>query len=189
MNSSLIVQEFEAANINIVPMYPLVLVALLPKPTHFGILQLPDGTGNKFVYEAVVLRTYAPKTVTREDASGNIYTYDVSCDLSIGDHVCFPYWSGIPVEGDEKKDKYRLLSVHRILKPSLVDGTREDPSIFMKIEYDFDLKNKLEEFIQHWMPGTFGEKKECVDALLAQYHVIPKNLESQLGYTNPNRPD
>lgn len=57
-------QDYEKGKVHFTPVYPGVLVRVLPKPAFFGMLILPEAYRNKPVYEGVVIKTYAPKTVT-----------------------------------------------------------------------------------------------------------------------------
>lgn len=103
-----VLKEYKETGFNVVPLFPSVLIRVLPNPlkTSSGLLHLPEdhNKGNHNVlYEGIVIRSYEPKTTVFQ---GKEIRYDSG--LESGDHVIFPHWSGEPVQGLDD-EKYRLV--------------------------------------------------------------------------------
>jgi co-chaperonin GroES (HSP10) len=109
-----VLTEFDNKNLNfdLQPLYPAVLVRVLPKETisRSGLIYLPDEKVNKPIFEGIVLRTWKDKTVHVKDKP-----YRMTCPVSAGDHILFPHWSGeaVPMLPDSTNrlsfEEYRLI--------------------------------------------------------------------------------
>lgn len=88
--AELILEEYESKKVNFQPLYPAVMVRILPKRkiTAEGVI-LTDQANHKVAYEAIVIRTYTPKKIK---VNNKVILMD--SDLVPGDHILFPHWSG-----------------------------------------------------------------------------------------------
>jgi hypothetical protein len=60
-----VLDEFLSHNLAITPMYPCLLIAVLPRPENTGLIVVPQGKhfASQPLHEAVVLQAYEPKRV------------------------------------------------------------------------------------------------------------------------------
>ena len=89
------------------PLYPWVLIRVVPKDQRYGSLYLPDNDGsqkqNKPLMEGIVLATWKPHWGPKRkparfhevDASVQIWK---ECEVKAGQRVLFPHFAGIPVK-------------------------------------------------------------------------------------------
>ena len=112
------------------PMYPWVFILVCEKEQQVGHIILP-GKQNKTVHEGIVLATWKDKEVDR-----GITHYDgrkvtrheiLHSDMTLGDHVIFHHWAGLPAPGYDA-DRFRVVR-ERDWKET------EQGGIFGKIEY------------------------------------------------------
>jgi len=61
--------EYRAGNVHITPLYPAILVRVIPKQETSGTIWLPKNDQHKPIYEGIVIATYAPKTVIIDNHS------------------------------------------------------------------------------------------------------------------------
>jgi co-chaperonin GroES (HSP10) len=139
------------------PLYPGVLVRVLPKEQERHGIVLPDAQQNKPTAEGIVLVTYEPKELEIPDGNGG--TYLKRCDVQIGDHVLFHAMHGRPA-GWMDPDDYRILREDEICAAvqhedpvSLVEFVAQHTSCFMdgrrtSAEFAADLVEELiEQFV------------------------------------------
>ncbi len=115
----MVIKEYEDLKVNFQPLYPAILVRVLPKEHMQGGLWLPDTKQNKPVYEGIVLRVYPPKRIQLDN--GKWITMDSG--LEIGQHILFPHWSGeqVPWLRDAlksttaDKEEYRIIPARALL--------------------------------------------------------------------------
>lgn len=126
----LVTELYQECGQEICPLFPKVLVRLLPRGTETsGGIILPDESKyqNKPTHEAVVLKVYKPffRRVWIEDLNWNTEGWDedakymqkVECAVKPGDHILFPFAEfGItPVWPlDEGVGEYRLVPEQHI---------------------------------------------------------------------------
>ncbi len=75
----------------------------LKKEQQFNGIWLPDSNQNKTITEGIVVSLWSPCSRV---INGKTIAYTSS--LSLGDHVLFNHWSGIPVTG-YKTERFRLV--------------------------------------------------------------------------------
>ncbi len=162
-----VAKEFQERNVEVDPLYPRVLVRVLPKEqTSRGGIVLTDHEQNKPVHEGIVLRVYRPfwQKIRRKMADWEIESSpDVyigpdrevekiwkECAVQPGDHVLFPHMAfGItPVWPlDDGKGDFRLVEEGQIL--GRLDYQQESPEEWIaKLLDDFaesTIANDLEE--------------------------------------------
>lgn len=116
---SLAVRQYAEHNRAFTPLYPWVFVRVLPKEqtTRSGLI-LPSTDQNKTIHEGIVLGTWKPRYV-----KGN----QILSSFAPGDHVLFPHWSGLPIEGFSAKH-YRVVR-------ELDWKENEQGGIFARVEY------------------------------------------------------
>lgn len=88
------------------PLYPFLFVRVLPKAQTVGHIQLIDRAQNKTTHEGIVLARWAQHI----DKKGVIK----SSEIEIGEHVLFPHFQGVPVEGWDIL-QYRVIREEDIL--------------------------------------------------------------------------
>jgi co-chaperonin GroES (HSP10) len=179
---AVVAEEFKNRNVEIEPLFPRVLVRVLPKEqTSRGGIVLPAGSGmsmqNKPTHEGVVLKTYkpfwnryrrfeewmitrSPEVLLNED--GKVKAIWQECSVQPGDHVLFPHMDfGItPVWPlDDGKGEFRLV---------------EEGVIKGRVEYkETSTKDWLEEFLKEYDGATYPY---AVNKLLEKVDVIRKDL-------------
>jgi co-chaperonin GroES (HSP10) len=156
---NLLVQDLYAQHRSVLPMHPWVLVYVLPREQKLGKLFLP-GSQQKVTLEGIVLSTWAQWTEERGFRENGVEKTRIvvhKSELSIGDHVLFPHWSGLPIPGmDETK--------FRVVK-ELGWSKNEEGGIYGVVEYsepDTSANAKLRELLADGLlyctksPGTPG---------------------------------
>lgn len=156
-----------------IPLYPWVLVRVLPKAQKKGELWLPD-KHNKVLYEGVVLKTWEPfwknfrtRTESRpanlsKNLGGTIVEttekVEMRSELKVCDFVMFPHYAGLPVSFLDAKE-------YRIVKE---DASLDDKStVCMKVEHKFGtLEKELKKL---------GLPMSAIVNVLKNYNVIPKS--------------
>lgn len=86
------------------PLYPWVLVRLLPKEQKVGEIWMPEKQ-EKTLYEGIVLEIYP---VTTKLIKNKAITYE--CPVLLGDRICFPHFEGLPIKGWDDK-YYRMVRI------------------------------------------------------------------------------
>ena len=146
---NLLVQDLYAQHRSVLPMHPWVLVYVLPREQKLGKLFLP-GSQQKVTLEGIVLSTWAQWTEERGFRENGVEKTRIvvhKSELSIGDHVLFPHWSGLPIPGmDETK--------FRVVK-ELGWSKNEEGGIYGLVEYsepDTSTNAKLRELLADALP-------------------------------------
>jgi co-chaperonin GroES (HSP10) len=112
---------YAASNRTFRPKFPWVFVRVLQREqqTDSGLI-LPATEQNKTLHEGIVLVTWKPVEfeldMRRKEESNGVITYHPEpaakmrreSELKPGDHVLFPHWAGMPVDGFSEK-RYRLV--------------------------------------------------------------------------------
>lgn len=112
------------------PLYPWVLVRVLPKETKIGGIWTPDTAQNKPIYEGIVLEPWAP---FYDNKSNSIR----SSQFQTGDRIAFPSFEGAPVSFLD--DKY-----YRIVREIVNFKDYPNCGIYGWIHYDQDVRIKDE---------------------------------------------
>ena len=158
-----VLEEYKALGIGFEPLYPTILVRVLPKEhmTHGG-LWLPDTKQNKPIYEGIVLSIYPPKRFQTD--SGKWLT--MTSGLYIGDHICFPHWSGEPVPWlrdilsakDIHDEEYRLIPARGLLS---LAGMQDSGEPYLILNYIKDtVDSKLRLILQDIYDEGWGDGRE-----------------------------
>lgn len=187
--AALAIQEFHTRNVNFVPLYPAVLIRVLPKRKVLstGII-LTDAANHKPLYEGIVLRVYAPRTV-----KVNNKQVLLESDLEVGDHILFPHWSGESVpwlnnqlasNSDRQDDEYRLIPSRGALS---LAGNKEVGEPFLKLNYEKEsvqdkFRKILDEMSVEDHAPTAGEANwELFEKKLREeFDIIPKVKSSKM---------
>lgn len=124
----LVTELYEQAGVENIPLFPRILIRVLPRNQRVGSIYLPDeGKQNKPTWEGVVIRTYEPfyqkvylsdVTWVRDDPDPEVrYVQKCESDLKPGDHVLFPHieYGITPVNLDGGRGDYRCVPEHLIL--------------------------------------------------------------------------
>lgn len=180
--SAVVTELYESAGRETWPLFPKVLVRVLPRTQKVGGIYLPDeGKQNKPAWEGVVIRTYKPfyqkiylsdaRWVKDDPDPEARYVQKVECELKPGDHVMFPFMDyGItPVDLDGGKGEYRCVPEHLIMA---------------KVEYE---RENVHKWLENLLLGAF-EATEKIDRqdhrmIMAEYilkhaDVVRRDLES-----------
>lgn len=152
--AELALQEFKDRNINFQPMYPAVVVRVLPKEHMSGSLWLPDTAQNKPVYEGIVIRSYPPKR-TKLD-SGKYITLESG--LEPGDHILFPHWSGEAIPWLPDKDSPNSFEEYRAIPargPLSLAGMKDSGEPFLIINKELEsVEKKLFKMLVRIVPPS-----------------------------------
>jgi co-chaperonin GroES (HSP10) len=186
--AELAIQEYEDLSrklkIRYQPLYPTVLIRVLPKEHMQGGLWLPDTKQNKPVYEGIVLRVYPPKRIQLD--SGKWITMDSG--LSVGDHILFPHWSGESVPWlrealsakDVADEEYRLIPARGLLS---LAGMRDSGEPYLILNYEKEsvdeklalLLNKV--YADAWDAGRFSTGDLQEDSVAHAIEQIKKDFD------------
>jgi co-chaperonin GroES (HSP10) len=157
--AKLAIEEFHTRNINFVPLYPAILIRVLPKEqVSSGGIIMPETKQNKPLYEGIVLRLYEPKRVKVDDK-----WVLVDAGVEVGDHIVFPHWSGEPVPwlSDENNihgfDEYRLIPARGIV--ALGGKDTGEPLLIINYEKESP-RQKLHELISEVYDEGYGDGRE-----------------------------
>jgi co-chaperonin GroES (HSP10) len=174
-----VLEEYKALGIGFEPLYPAVLIRVLPKEhmTHGG-LWLPDTKQNKPIYEGIVLRTYPPKRIKLDDGSWRT----MDSGLEVGDHICFPHWSGEAVPWlrnqlsakDIHDEEYRLIPARGLLS---LAGMKDSGEPYLIVNYTKEsVDNKLKEILQQHDPdqGTCLDDEQVIELIKQEFDIIVK---------------
>ena len=108
---------YQKGSVRMKPLYPWLLIRVVPKEQQFGSLILPDNDGaqrqNKPLWEGIVLATWPshwgprwrPARKTEVDPTKEVWK---ESELKVGDRVLFPHFAGVPVKYLDES-KYRLV--------------------------------------------------------------------------------
>ena len=170
------IQEYEdlerKVKINFQPMYPGVLIRVLPKE-HIsqGGIWLPDAKQqNKPIYEGIVLRTYNPYRLKLDN--GKWVTMVAGVDP--GDHILFPHWSGEPVPWlrgasgptSAEDEEYRIIPARGFL--SLV-GMKDGGEPFLILNYE---KESVDQKLRTILVDLYNDAVEGEPSEAAFDHTI-----------------
>lgn len=177
----LISRLYRECGVEVEPMYPKVLVRVLPREqqTKGGII-LPEGAKqNKPVLEGVVLKTYKPffqkiyladADWVREDPAPEVkYLQKAECCVKPGDHILFPHieFGIVPVWPlDDGVGDYRMVP---------------EPLIIGTLEYK---RQDVKEWLYDLLADNDGGKTEdewldnMVEAVLKNADVVRKDVVS-----------
>lgn len=173
--AELALEEFHKRSVNFQPLYPAVLVRVLPKEkvSDSGLIYLPDEKVNKPIYEGIVLRTYLPHTMVWK---GKHIT--LTSGLEVGDHVLFPHWSGEPVPGlhDESNtlanEEYRLIPAKSFLGSA---GIQEAGEILGTLTYEKEsVRDKLKALVTQTAMVDDNNSDLFFDRLFAEFDILVK---------------
>lgn len=175
---------YKSFNRRIKPIYPWVLVRVLPKEQQLGRIWVPESQ-NKVIYEGIVLETWEPflKSVQmrEEDCpSRREYYIEVKSELYPSDHVLFPHFEGMPVPylNGEEKDAYRLVRE--------TNNKDEKCEIYGKLEYQEPIEDQLIEALKPLF--NFNQSIDTfIKGLLKDFYVVRKTAEPRTtsGYNGP----
>lgn len=157
-------KEYMKCTQRFIPMYPWVLVRILPKEQQAKSgLFLPESQ-NKVLYEAIVLETWRPRLVNFLDEDGHSSERIAKSQLVPGDHIVFPHWDGFPAEFLGLHIK-----THRFIREVIWDSLGGVP---FKIEND---KFPTEKLLLRFLKQYSGDHPDyVVQQLLEKFNVIPR---------------
>ena len=173
---------YEAAGQETIPLFPKVLVRVLPREQKVGRIYTPDKKQNKPTWEAVVLRVYEPffqkiylsdVNWVKDDPDPKVrYVQRVECALKPGDHVLFPHLEyGItPISLDNGKGEYRCVPEQHIM--ARIEYTSKNA--------DDWLKDMLDDFAWHenFTPQNDEDIKLLAAHILKNADIVRRDLVS-----------
>jgi hypothetical protein len=124
----LVTMLYKECDCEVEPLYPKILIRVLPKEQKRGSIWLPDGKQNKPNWEGVVLKVYKPwyqkiylsqaHWVSDDPDPEARYVQKVECVVKPGDHIVFPHieYGQVPVHPlDDGVGDYRMIPENIIL--------------------------------------------------------------------------
>lgn len=178
--AELALKTYADTGITITPLFPAVLVRVLPPPTKSasGLILFAETTtqGNHNpVYEGIVLRPYPPKKTVYK---GKEILLDSG--LKVGDHICFPHWAGEPVKGLDD-DRYRLVPAKGILSEVGRQDAGEILGIVSRVR-SLDARDLADDAMLSLIKGPITSKQltEWAYEFLKKYDVIDRLTEATL---------
>lgn len=121
---------YEEGEQRITPMYPWVLVRVLPKETKIGSIFTPDKAQNKPIYEGIVLSTW----VDHYDIESDILQHS---SFDVGDRIAFPSFEGMPVSFLDD-------NLYRLVREVVNYKDYPNCGVYGWIDYDGDVNIKHE---------------------------------------------
>lgn len=175
----LVTKLYQECGSTVEPLYPKILIRVLPKEQKHGDIWLPDGRNqNKPTWEGLVLKVYKPfyqkiyltdAHWVKDDPDPTVrYTQKVVCVVQPGDHILFPHieFGQVPVQNlDGGVGEYRMIP---------------EQIVIGKVEY---LKEKTEKWVKRFFCELEGGLSESryeyeVSELLKLADVIRKDVDS-----------
>ncbi len=161
------------------PVFPWVFVRVLPKEqiTPGGVV-MPHSDQNKTVHEGIVLATWAPiKVVPKPRRTDDDHHWAASVstayapitqesDLKPGDHVLFPHWAGLPIEGFSEK-RYRVVK-------ETAWRADTDGGIFAQVEY-----TGTEERVHNQLSALLPSVREGNGGQLGLNDILMRKIEEK----------
>lgn len=187
--AELATKELQEKEIDVEPLFPRILVRLVPKEQTKGGILLPGGNQqNKPVHEGIVLKTYKPfwnkyrrmedwmivksPQVLTDEHFGEVKAIWQECEVVPGDHILFPFMAPNitpvwPLDGG--------IGMYRLI---------EEGHVLSKVTYDSQstLQWLTDKLISYSIvePGTMdGEIKRLAEWILERADVIRKDVESK----------
>ena len=157
-----LVNEIYAEGKQLKPVFPYVLVRVLPKSTKIGMIVLPDSY-NKPVHEAIVIDVYEPHKKHVSKFEMHKFTF-IESSVKVGDHIMFQHFEGVPVPMDNYQGDFRLVADNPI------GGGRN--GILAVIEPGINIDEELLCTI------TCSEKSELLEHLKEDFFLYPKSAQS-----------
>jgi hypothetical protein len=163
------------------PMYPFVLVWILPKEQQVGLIITPDKQ-NKVMHEGVVINIWRPfwklfRTKTWQEncmhcAHG---TPDIIQETEVhmvsgfkpGDQILFPHWAGVPTDlGKTEGKEFRMIKEHTTYNP---------PDLAVG-KWEYDQASVVRELQDGLMAeGIYPHHvADATERLLKKYYVVRK---------------
>jgi co-chaperonin GroES (HSP10) len=178
----LVTQAYRECGLDVVPKRGTYLIRVLPKETvtKSGVILADMGNKdhqNKPNYEGVVLATFAPYEKNIEafmvrsvDVTGSERVVErVEPLLSVGDHILFPHYEGIPIPSlDLGTGEYRIIN---------------EESVVVVISYDAKkVDEKLHDEICSWLESQAMDvadfsTRELVETIRERFNVVSKDLQ------------
>lgn len=153
----------------IVPLYPYVLVKLLPKEQKIGRIYAPDVHQNKVLHEGIVLATFK-----EHERSINRKPVLAKPSVKVGDHILFQHFEGIPADAHLFDRRY-YTGEYRYVADNPIGGGRNGILAVLEYDQEKDVKVFLSDII-------YGEDREHRDAIvetvMERALVIPKDKGS-----------
>jgi co-chaperonin GroES (HSP10) len=159
-------REYRETGRSFRPLYPWILVRILPKEawSSSGRIVLP-ASQNKVLYEGIVLETYQPVKKLVDDAH-----VTVTCPLKPGDQIAFPHWDGFPVPFLNER-------THRCIREIVTEALGGVP---FKIEADDeDTVTQLARRIQAKRKLSFQNAYKLAEDILLKFTVIPTGQKAK----------
>jgi co-chaperonin GroES (HSP10) len=158
-------REYQETGRRFIPLYPWILVRILPKEawSASGNLILPSSQ-NKVLYEGIVLETYQPVTQPFRTYTGVEGEETVTCPVVPGDQIAFPHWDGFPVPFLDER-------THRCIREVVPDAKGGVP---FKIEAeDTTTEQKLTTWLTDLVDNNLEYAAQLAKELMDDFTIIP----------------
>jgi co-chaperonin GroES (HSP10) len=156
------------------PLFPWCFVQVLPRVQKVGRIFLP-GEKNKVTHEGIVLATWrrAPAKFYNVNSKRWEKPESLTPSVSVGQHVLFPHWAGMPVTG-YSEEEYRVVKDLNWAKDN-------EGGIFGIVDYE-DKEAAWETALYETILGSlYGDEAgavEVLNALKERFIVIDKTVGS-----------
>ena len=117
---------YEYGTRRFIPMYPWVLVRMLPKENKFGSLWTPEKQ-EKTLYEGIVIEPYP----TKHTMSPKGKPLSLFCPVERGQRIVFPHHEGMPLKDWDDK-------MYRIVRIEADQDVYPKMGVFGTLTYDGD---------------------------------------------------
>ena len=169
---------YETHERRIIPLYPWVLVKMLPKVDKVGSIFTP-GNQNTVMREGYVLETWQPfwKSINKTGQEiGQVATsIKFQSELKPGDYIGFPHFEGLPVPylNGVERDEFRLVR----------ETNKPDPrcSVQCKFEFESPVKDQLTSAISkvRELNNGYLDIENLVSALLERFVIVSKSEKAR----------
>ena len=161
-----------------VPIFPYVLVRILPKDMMIGRFYIPEvARSNKPTYEGIVLRVWKDKIFPAQSKGKEDWV--ATSDLKFGDHVVFPHYSGQPLPG-LNENLYRAVP-EGITRNGRVIFGNDAGVILGKINYSRpSIASVLSSVLDNALDegGLETLKERLFNSLVGEFDLVPKQKGS-----------
>lgn len=175
---------YEECGQEVIPLFPKVLIRVLPRAQKKGNIWLPENKQNKPNWEAIVLRVYEPfyrkiylteASWVKEDPEPEVrYTQKVECQYQPGDHIVFPHieFGQVPTPLDEGIGDYRVI-------PENIIVCRLDYTTLSQWSWLTDfIKKTTENHLEDFEPLSIAEEI-LKNADVLRKDVVPQTMSGE----------
>lgn len=169
-------EYYKDAVMRIRPVYPYILVRLLPRAHKVGSLFVPE-TSKKIMHEGIVLETFRPFWQRLRSQALEEKELLIQPPAEVGAHILFEWFEGVPVEHTLFKTAYVQSQKYVLVAASPVGGGRN--GVLAVVENSTDIEKALEQLLADDLElDNAPTNNELAKSILENFLVTPKDQTS-----------